>query len=122
MNIDWEFFQLVREWLLNVEQSLEDFARLSFQPIENTIYVSRLSDGAIEIRSQPRHQIARRNFPHANQPSIVPGRIIPAQLDLQALQSIAANPLFEQHRIIIFRFATGQFGFVNRIESADKVP
>ena len=63
-----------------------------------------------------------RDLPDPREALIVPRRVVAAQLHLQAVQSVAPDPVREEDRVAVLRLGAGQLGFVNQVLAADEVP
>ena len=58
-------------------------------------------DRAVEVGREPVDALLDGDLADADEPVVVPGRVVAAELDLQALQPVAADPVAEQHGIAV---------------------
>ena len=114
--------QVVRERLLHVENHPIDSRLLIPQPVENPIHIPWVRDRAIEISRQPINAILEANRAHLDQTAVIPVRIIAAQLDLEAFEPVALNPILQQHGVSVVRFLARQLRFFQQIQPPDQMP
>ncbi len=63
-----------------------------------------------------------RDLADLEQSVVVPVGVVAAELDLEALEAVAANPVAEQDRIAVVGLGAGQLAGVDRVLAADQVP
>src|SRR5262245_59953750 len=88
VNIDPMLFEVVREWLLDVQQHPVQPGVLLEEPIYYRVDVRRLADGAIEVGSQPVDRLLNGNPADRNQSIVIPRGVVATQLDLEAFQAV----------------------------------
>ncbi len=82
---------------------------LRHQAVEDRVDIRGLVDRAIEVGGQPVDASPRSAIcPTLTQPVVVPREVVAAQLDLQALQAVAANPVAQEDRIAVVGLGAGQ--------------
>lgn len=73
----------------------------SEQTIQDGRNIRGLTDGAVEIGREPAHALARRDASDARQPLVIPRAVCAAQLDLEAAQAVAPDPIGWQRLLVI---------------------
>ena len=102
VHVDPVRLEVVGERLLDVEDHAVEARLLVAQPVEDLVDVGRIGDRAVEVGGQPVHAVLdRRSRPTRTSRVVVPGRVVAAQLDLQAVQAVALDPVGQQHRIAV---------------------
>ena len=122
VHIDGKFLQLVGKGLLDVEQFVESVTLLDLQAVEDVVDVLRVDDGAVEVGREPLNFFLARDVPYPDEPRVIPGGVVTTQFDLQTLQTVAPNPITQQHGITVVGFPVGEVCGIERIKSADEMP
>ena len=115
-------FEVVGERLLHVEQHPVQPGVLLDQPVEDRVDVSGLADGAVEVGREPVDALLDGDPSDLEQPVVVPVGVVAAELDLEALEPVLADPVAQQDRVAVLRFGAGQVPGVDRVLAADQVP
>ena len=90
--------------------------------VKDVVDVGRLAHRAVEIGRQMLHTVLGPDPADLEHPSKIPVSVVAAQLDLETFQTVALDPIGEQHRITIVRFCARQLGVIQRVKSANQVP
>ena len=75
----------------------------------------------LKSADEPLHAIGQRDPADADDAVVVPRGIVAAELDLEANQAVALDPIAEQHRVAVLRLAPVS-SRLERIEPADQMP
>ena len=122
VDVDPVRFQLVGERLLDVEDHPVKTGMFHDQAIEDRVDVGRVVHRAVEVDGQPVGPLVDGDLAGLDQAVVVPGRVVAAELDLEALQTVAADPVAEQDGIAVVGLGAGQLRLVERVLAADQVP
>ena len=95
---------------------------VALKVIEDLAHVGRIAHGAIEVGRQVGDPERQSETPHADEALVVPVGIIAAQLDLEALQGVAGNPIGQEHGMAVMGFGAGELGSVDGVQTTDEVP
>ena len=122
VDVDAVGLQVVREGLLHVEDHAVEPGVLVPQPVEDPVDVGRLGDRAVEVGRQPVDAVVDTDLADPDEAPVVPGLVGAAQLHLQALEPVAADPVGQQHRVAVVGLVPGQLVRRQRVEAAHEVP
>ena len=122
MHVDRIGIEIVRKWLLDVENVLENLGLVGLQPIEDLVDVLRIGNGTVEIGTQDFDVVSSGNFADADQASIVPRPIVAAKLHLEAGQAVLADPIDQRDRMAVVGLIPLSVRIVQRIEAAHQMP
>ena len=99
--------QIVRKRLFDIQKAIVNLRVICAQSTQDLFDIFRLFDRAVEISAQPFDALWKRQSPYLDHASVIPIRVIATQLYLEALQTVALDPVLEQHRVAIIRLRTG---------------
>ncbi len=95
---------------------------IAAKPVEDPVDVGGIGHGAVEVGREPVDPFFDREIPDLNGAGVVPYRIVAPQLDLEALQAVALDPVRQQDRVAVLGLLPGQLPGVHWIQSAHQVP
>ena len=121
-HVDLMALQVVRERLLDVQDRREGARLVVAQAIQYAVHVLGIAHGAVEVGRQPQHRVARRDGAHRRQALVVPRLVVAAQLHLQRLQAVGADPVLQQRRVAVVGLVAGEVRRGQRVEAAHQVP
>ena len=95
---------------------------VALELVEDSAHVGRIPDGAIEVGRQVGDPERQSETPDADDALVVPVGIIAAQLDLEAQQGVAGNPVGQQHGVAVVGLGAGELRGIDWVQPADEVP
>ena len=122
VHVDPMGFEVVGERLLHVEQHAVEPRVLVEQPVEDRVDVSGLADRAVEVGGEPVDALLDGDPADLEQAVVVPVGVVAAELDLEALEAVLADPVAKQDRVAVLRLGPGQVPRIDRVLAADQVP
>src|SRR5213075_2498874 len=115
-------FKFIGERLFDVEDGVEDAWVFSSKAIENVVHIGRLRHGAIEVSRQIFSAVLHPDSANVDDALEVPLGVVSTQLDLEAFQAVAPDPIGQQYWIPIGRLLSGQLQLIEGVESAHQMP
>jgi hypothetical protein len=94
----------------------------SRDPVKDFVHVGGISHHAIKVGSEVGDIFFEADVTNFNKPLKIPLEIIPAEFNFEALQTIALDPVAQKDGVAIIRFVTSKLGFLDWIETTNKVP
>ncbi len=76
----------------------------------------------LKVRRQPGDAFLARDRPDLHHAVVVPGLVVAAELDLEAVEAVPADPVAQQHGITVVRLLSVEVRRIDRVEPADEVP
>ena len=122
MHVEPICFQVVWERLLDVEDHPEDSGRLDHEAIEHVVHITGLGHCAVEIGAEPLDAFFDRDLANTKQALVIPGSVISAQFDLEAFQTISANPIAKQIWVAVGRRGFILIGGLDPVLSTNQMP
>lgn len=122
VDVDGVGEEVVRKRLLDVEEHSIEAGVFTEEAVEDVVDVGRVVDRAIEVGGEPMGAFFVGDLADFDETRVVQGGVVAAKLHFQAGEAVAEEPVAKEDWVAVSGFRACQFGDVDRVFAADKMP
>ena len=118
MHVDLVGLDVVWERLVHIEDLGVGERLIDKELVEDVVDVGGIRYGAVEVGGKPVDVEPVGDGADGGESVVVPIGVVAAKLHLEAVETIAGDPVLEVHGVSVVRFVSSQIGGGERIETS----